>query len=124
MDALWRDRLRPFEENVRLRRPAPAGPVDVVPPDPTWAAQAARIVARVAEAAGGLGRGVAHIGDGGAGPSSRDVLELQLGVAARADAEAVGDVLADVGFPASPHRRTRHCTPPPTRAGPPSCTSA
>ena len=103
VDALWRDRLRPFEENVRLRRPAPVGPVDVVPPDPTWAAQAARIAARVAEAAGGLGRGVAHIG-ATAVPAlpGRDVLELQLGVGSRADAEAVGDALADVGFPRVP----------------------
>ena len=119
VDALWRDRLRPFEENVRLRRPAPAGPGGVVPPDPTWAAQAARIGARVAEAAGALGRGVAHIG-ATAVPAlpSRDVLELQLGVASRADCEAVRDALADIGFPVSPHRRTRHATRPPTPAGP------
>jgi dephospho-CoA kinase len=100
VDALWRDRLRPFEENLRLRRPAPVGPSGVVPPDPTWAAQAARIGARVAQAAGPLGRGVAHIG-ATAVPAlpSRDVLELQLGVASRADAEALRDALADIGFP-------------------------
>jgi dephospho-CoA kinase len=118
VDALWRDRLRPFEENMRLRRPARAAPADVVPADPTWAAQAARIGARVAAAAGVLGRGVAHIG-ATAVPAlpSRDVLELQLGVASRADAEAVCDALADIGFPRvpTPNGPPRHAAADPGR---------
>ena len=90
----------------------------MVPPDPTWAAQAARIGARVAEAAGALGRGVAHIG-ATAVPAlpSRDVLELQLGVASRADAEAVRDALADIGFPRvpAPEDPPRHAAADPGR---------
>jgi dephospho-CoA kinase len=118
VDALWRDRLRPFEENVRLRRPAPARPERRVPPDPTWPAQAARIGARIAGAAGVLGRGVAHIGATAVPLTpSRDVLELQLAVASRADAEAVRDALADIGFPRvpAPEDPPRHAAADPGR---------
>jgi dephospho-CoA kinase len=103
VDALWTDRLVPFEENLRLRRAVPGGAPRLVEPDPEWAAQAGRLCARVAAAAGGRGRGVAHIGSTAvAGLPAEPVIDLQLGVASLADADAVRDALQDAGFPWRP----------------------
>lgn len=61
VDALWDARLVPFEENLRLGRPAPVPAVRDVA-DPDWAAQGARAVARVAAAGGERLQAVAHVG--------------------------------------------------------------
>ncbi|WP_219415150.1 dephospho-CoA kinase [Pseudonocardia nigra] len=103
VDALWSGRLVPFEENVRMRRPVRGGPARLVEPDPEWAAQAARLAARVAAAAGERGRGVAHTGSTGVpGLPAKDVIDLQLGVDSLADADAIRDALRDAGFPRRP----------------------
>lgn len=99
VDALWDERLVPFEENLRRRRPAPCRH-RLTAPDPEWAAQADRVAARVERAAGRHGRGVAHIGPT-AVPDlpAEDVIELQLALDTDADVEAVSDALTEVGFP-------------------------
>lgn len=103
LDALWAQRLVPFEENLRLRRPVRGGNPRLVPSDPEWVTAAERLAARVAAAAGGHGRGVAHIGSTAvAGLPAKDVIDLQLGVASLADADAARDALQDIGFPARP----------------------
>lgn len=101
VDRLWADRLVPFERNVRERtRPRRPDVTTLVPPDPSWPVQAARLVARVDRAAGALGRGTAHIGSTSVpGLLAKDVVDLQLGVASLADADAIADRLADAGFP-------------------------
>lgn len=100
VDALWAERLVPFEENVRLRRTVRAGAARLVEADPGWAAEGIRIAARVAAAAGERGRGVAHVGSTSVpGLPAKDVIDLQLGVESMADADALADALADVGFP-------------------------
>ncbi len=102
VDVLWDERIRPFEENLRLRRPA-RSVVRLVEPDPGWAQTGSRIAARVAAAAGDRGRGVAHIGSTAVpGLAAADVVELQLGVDSLTDADAIRDALADAGFPAGP----------------------
>lgn len=105
VDRLWRQRLVPFEENVRLRRRSRRPEVlTLTAPDPTWPAQAARLVARVDLAAGSLGRGTAHIGSTSVpGLVAKDVIDLQLGVASLEDADALADRLADAGFPRVDH---------------------
>jgi dephospho-CoA kinase len=101
VDALWRDRLVRFEENVRLRRAARVGELRPVDPDPRWAADGARLAARVAAAAGERGRGAAHIGPTAVpGLPAPDVVDLQLGVDSPADADALADALAAAAFPA------------------------
>jgi dephospho-CoA kinase len=76
VDALWDDRLVPFEENLRRGRPAPAPP-GWRRADPEWAAQGARASARVAAAGGDRIRAVAHVGATAvAGLAAQDVLEL------------------------------------------------
>jgi dephospho-CoA kinase len=103
VDALWDQRLVPFEANLRQRRVAPAGPPRLAAPDPTWAEQAARLRARVAAAAGERGRGVAHTGPTAVpGLPAEDVIDLQLGVDSLADADAVRDAVQDAGFPRCP----------------------
>ena len=118
VDELWTARLVPFEHNIRLRRPAPPGRGAVVDPDPRWAAAGARLAARVAEAAGDGGRGVAHVGPTAVpGTPAVDVIELQLGVTDQTAAVALREALADAGFPAcaDPHPVGHHATADPGR---------
>ena len=73
-----------------------------VPADPRWAADGARLAARVAAAAGSRGRSVEHIGRTAVpGLPAADVIELQLGVAEPAEVAAVEPALAAAGFPPS-----------------------
>jgi dephospho-CoA kinase len=100
VDALWADRLVPFESNLRQRRTVGGGSPRLVDPDPEWEAEGARLCARVACAVGERGRGVAHTGSTAVpGLPAEDVIDLQLGVESLADADAVRDALQDVGFP-------------------------
>lgn len=101
VDALWRQRLLPFERNVRARvRVERPSSLTLVLPDPTWATQAARLAARVARAAGERGRGVEHIGSTSVpGLLAKDVVDLQLGVDSLKDADAVRAALGRAGFP-------------------------
>lgn len=99
VDALWAQRLRPFEVNLRLRRPAPA-PAEPVLSDPGWPVQAARLAARVRLACGPRARRVDHVGPTAVpGLAAADVLDLQVSVAAPSDLAGLGPALADVGFP-------------------------
>lgn len=101
VERLWRERLVPYERNlrtgVRAEQPTRA---ELVPYDPTWPAQAARLAARVDLAAGALGRGTQHVGSTSVpGLAAKDVIDLQLGVESLADADAVAGALAAAGFP-------------------------
>ncbi|MEJ8278038.1 dephospho-CoA kinase [Pseudonocardia spirodelae] len=103
VDALWDGRLTGFEENLRLGTPVPDGPPRLVEHDPGWDAQGRRLAARVAAAAGRLGRGVEHVGSTAVpGLPARDVLDLQLAVESHADADALAGALAAAGLPADP----------------------
>lgn len=98
VDALWDRRLVPFAADLAGGRAAPAATA-LVAADPEWPAQAARLAARVAWAAGERGRGVAHVGPTAVpGLPASDVLDLQLGVASADDADALRAPLADAGF--------------------------
>jgi dephospho-CoA kinase len=106
VDELWQHRLVPFERNLRLRRPASTGRGGVVDADPCWAAEGARLAARLAAAAGDRGRAAAHVGPTAVpGTAAEDVLDLQLGVADPVDVEGLRDALADAGFPPCPDPR-------------------
>ncbi len=98
VDALWDTRLVPFAADLAAGRTAPwrAALVDT---DPQWPAAAARLVARVAAAAGEREREVAHVGSTAVpGLPAVDVIDLQLGVATRDDVHEVGTRLRDAGF--------------------------
>jgi dephospho-CoA kinase len=102
VDALWAERLVPYERNLRERRPArPAAAT--VPYDPTWPAQYERIAARVAHAAGAAVRSLDHVGPTAVpGLPAPDVVDIQLGVADMAAADAIGDALTGAGLPRVP----------------------
>ncbi|HEX6360369.1 dephospho-CoA kinase [Actinophytocola sp.] len=103
VDALWADRLVRFEANIRLHRRAEYGSPRLVDPDPTWPAQAARLTARLAGAAGDLARRVDHIGSTSVpGLGAKDVIDLQVTVGSFEDADRMADALAGAGFPKHP----------------------
>lgn len=103
VDALWHERLVPFEENVRRgvssRRPEE---LELVPTDPAWSAQAERLLTRLRQAFGDVLVTADHVGSTAVpGLLAKDVLDLQVGVTSLADAD--GDVVRSrldaAGFP-------------------------
>ncbi|WP_278313166.1 dephospho-CoA kinase [Lolliginicoccus levis] len=99
--AAWHDRLVPFEHNLRTRAPVPV-PVTPSEPDPRWAEQAARLVARLRLACGGTGAAVEHVGPTSVpGVPAPDSIDIQIAVADQGEADELADRLADAGFPAT-----------------------
>lgn len=99
---LWEERLTPYQANLqsgtRTKRPDEAA---VVPPDPTWSAQGARLVAKLQDTLGDRAVSVDHIGSTSV-PAliAKDVIDLQVGVRQLPDADDprfVGD-LRERGF--------------------------
>ncbi|MCO8276287.1 dephospho-CoA kinase [Actinoplanes sp. TRM 88003] len=103
VDRLFRNRLRPYEENVRLRSSArPDRRLHIADPDPTWPEQAERLIARIRHAlpAGHL---VSHIGSTAVpGLPAKDIIDLMLAVRTLDEADALADRLAGAGFPRRP----------------------
>ncbi|WP_326836813.1 dephospho-CoA kinase [Amycolatopsis rhabdoformis] len=100
VDALWADRLVPFEANLRLRKPRPPMSPMIAPYDETWPQQAERRLARLRLVAGERLLRADHIGSTAVpGLPAKDVLDLQLTVPTLADADALAGPLADAGFP-------------------------
>jgi dephospho-CoA kinase len=99
VDALWADRLVPYEANVRLGRPPRRGAPHLVPYDPTWPVQAERIMARLKLAAGDRALRLDHIGSTSIpGIAAKNVLDIQLGVESLAVADELIAPLAKAGF--------------------------
>jgi dephospho-CoA kinase len=100
VERLWQDRLRPYEKNLRLGRHAPAeGALRLVPPDPTWPRQAARVIDRVRHALGG-DADVTHIGSTAVpGLPAKDLLDLMLAVPTLAEADRLAEALRSAGLP-------------------------
>ncbi|HEX5595601.1 MAG TPA: dephospho-CoA kinase [Micromonosporaceae bacterium] len=100
VDGLWRDRLVPYERNVRQHRPAWPGPrVILAGPDPDWSVQFTRLAARIRHAIGGDAP-VEHIGlTAVPGLPAEDVIDIQVGVASLAEADTFADRLTAAGFP-------------------------
>ncbi|ADG97145.1 dephospho-CoA kinase [Segniliparus rotundus DSM 44985] len=97
---LWAERIAPFHEHVLARTPPPAPEAYVLAePDPTWQAQAARLIARVSVAAGGKAVRADHIGSTAVpGLAAKNVIDLQLTVASLQDADELVEPLAAIGF--------------------------
>ena len=103
VDRLWTDRLVPFEKNVRTgtrsRRPEQLVLHD---PDPTWPAQADRLLARLRHAFGDVLVTADHVGSTAvSGLVAKDVIDLQVGVRSLSelDEPAVVERLSLAGFP-------------------------
>ena len=103
VDELWESRLVPFEANVRTgTRAQQPDLVELVPSDPSWPAQAERLLARLRLAFGDALVTAHHVGST-AVPDlvAKDVIDLQVGVQSLADADdpALVERLAAAGFP-------------------------
>ncbi|GAA5075756.1 dephospho-CoA kinase [Nocardia iowensis] len=100
---LWHARLVPFERNLRTGTPARRKEIRLVPPNPEWAAQAQRLIARLWVACGSSAVRIDHIGST-AVPDfpAKDVIDLQITVADLAAADGLRDTLGAAGFPVRP----------------------
>ncbi len=100
VDALWADRLVPFEANVRLRKPRPPMSPKIAQYDPSWPAQAERALARVRTVTGERAIRVDHIGSTAVpGLPAKDIVDLQLVVSTLDVADELSGTLSDAGFP-------------------------
>ncbi|MBO4163670.1 dephospho-CoA kinase [Micromonospora antibiotica] len=113
VDALWRDRLLPYERNVREHRAVREGWAVLTEPDPTWPQQYARLAARIRHALAPADLRIDHVGSTAVpGLAGRDVIDVQVTVPSLAEADGVlARRLADAGFPRVPDVRGGHPRP-------------
>ncbi|MGN9764982.1 dephospho-CoA kinase [Micromonospora sp. SD12] len=104
VDALWHERLRPYEANLRERRAATSEHVVLTEADPTWPQQYARLAARIRHAVAPADPRIDHIGSTAVpGLAAKDVIDIQLTVPTLADADGpLAERLAAAGFPRLP----------------------
>jgi len=96
---LWYQRVLPFAHNLREHRWA-AAPLELVPSDPTWPAQARRIVERLKTTCGHNALRVDHIGSTAVpGMDAKDVIDVQVTVASLDVADEITEALARAGYP-------------------------
>jgi dephospho-CoA kinase len=103
VDALWHERLVPFEENVRrgIRAPRPHR-LELRPSDAAWPAEAERLLARLRRAFGDTLVTGHHVGSTAVpGLLAKDVIDLQVGVRSLEDSDdpALVERLTAAGFP-------------------------
>lgn len=122
VDRAWHERIAPYAANlvsgIRTRRPDRNA---VVAAQPDWSARGARLVARLVATleSTGVTADVAHIGSTAVpGLAAKDVIDLQVGVAALEDADRpeFGRALRDAGYLLSADNRGD--TPHPAGADP------
>ncbi|HEX6327103.1 MAG TPA: dephospho-CoA kinase [Jiangellaceae bacterium] len=106
VNSAWTDRLVPFEANLRARRPAERSARAVLAaPDPTWPAQAARLIERVRHCAGRRILRVDHVGSTSVpGLAAKDVIDLQVACTDLLTAEEVAGSLTGAGLVRMPGR--------------------
>lgn len=98
VQSLWSGRLRPYAAHLAAGTVPDRGPVCIAAPDPAWAAQGTRLVARLRHLAPDAVR-IDHVGSTAVpGLPAKDVLDLQIEVATWAQVEALAGPLADAGF--------------------------
>lgn len=96
---VWEHRIMPFATNLsagQVVRP----PVRLVPADPAWADQAARILARLKTACGATALRVDHVGSTAVpGLDAKDVIDIQVTVESLAVADELAPALRSAGYP-------------------------
>lgn len=96
---LWYERILPFAHNVQQREPARVAP-HLVPYDPSWPEQAARVLARLNTACGHRAQRIDHIGSTAiAGLDAKDVLDVQVTVDSLDTADELSEALLTAGYP-------------------------
>jgi dephospho-CoA kinase len=100
---VWDHRITPFAANLSAGRVVRL-PVRLVPADPAWPAQAARIVARLKTACGANALRVDHIGSTAVpGLDAKDIIDIQVTVESLAAADELADQLLPAGYPRIDH---------------------
>jgi dephospho-CoA kinase len=96
---VWGRRIMPFAANLNAGR-AVRPPVRLVPADPAWSDQAARIVARLKTTCAEKALRVDHIGSTAVpGLDAKDVIDIQVTVESLAAADELADSLRSAGYP-------------------------
>jgi dephospho-CoA kinase len=96
---LWHQRVLPLAHNIRTRQTVRA-PTQLVPYDPSWPDDAARIIGRIKTACGSKVLRADHIGSTAVpGMDAKDVIDIQLTVGSLAVAEELTETLANIGYP-------------------------
>jgi dephospho-CoA kinase len=96
---VWHDRILPFAHNIGERRIA-RSPARLVPPDPTWPAQAQRILARLTTTCGHRALRVDHVGSTAVPElAAKDVIDIQISVESLSVADELAEPLLSAGYP-------------------------
>lgn len=96
---LWFARILPFAHNLVTGTPV-ADPQTLVPADPAWPEEAARILARLKTHCGHRALRIDHIGSTAVdGMDARDVIDMQVTVASMAVADDLAGDLHRAGYP-------------------------
>src|ERR1700739_809527 len=96
---VWDHRITPFAANLSAGQVV-SPPARLVPADPVWPDQAARIVARLKTACGANALRVHHIGSTAVpGLDAKDVIDIQVTIASLAAADELADQLLPAGYP-------------------------
>jgi GrpB-like predicted nucleotidyltransferase (UPF0157 family) len=100
IDALWERRLVPFEANLRSGRRAPRRQqADLAGPDPTWPAQAQRLIGRLLFSVAAMIKRVDHIGSTSVpGLPAKQLIDIQVVVADLSVAADVAEAGRRSGF--------------------------
>jgi dephospho-CoA kinase len=100
IDALWADRLVPFEANLREgRRAARRQQAVLTGPDPTWAGQAACLIDRLRHSAGSQVMRIDHIGSTSVpGLPAKQLIDIQVVVSDLVVAARVAAAARRAGF--------------------------
>jgi dephospho-CoA kinase len=100
---VWNHRILPFAHNVTQRQVVRA-PARLVPADPSWPAQALRIVNRLKTACGHKALRVDHIGSTAVPEfDAKDVIDIQVTVESLAVADELTEPLLSAGYPRIEH---------------------
>ncbi len=96
---LWFGRILPFAHNLAAATPTP-DPTALVPADPGWPDQAARIKARLATHCGHLAMRIDHVGSTAVtGLDAHDIIDMQITVDSMRTAEDLAGDLLRAGYP-------------------------
>jgi len=96
---VWDHRITPFAANLTAGHVV-SPPVGLVPADPVWPDQAARIVARLKTACGENALRVDHIGSTAVpGLDAKDVIDIQVTIESLAAADELTAALRSAGYP-------------------------
>lgn len=106
VDRLWQERLTPFADNLETLTPVRAPQeLHLREPDPDWAGQAQRELARLRHRLGSLAVTLDHIGSTAVPMYAKPILDLQVGVASLdvADSADFRAAMDEGGYPRRDH---------------------